>query len=151
MKMKLPYNIRKSFFKVLPMALLMGAPAMNSCKPDEPKPQITCSLTWNWNENLENAPTEEMVRFLADDKYTSEVHLMVSPTSVPSFTAATFHSARDTLQRLINVNPDKVRGYGNIYTNSTNGASLPFIDGSWYGMALEDSIWFAQNGWGINR
>ncbi len=146
-----PYNIRKSLFKILPMALLMGAPAMNSCKPDEPQYQITGIVVWNWNENLENAPNKDDVKNMADNEYISEIHIGLKPTEVPFFTAATFHAARDTLQNLINLNPDKIKGSGAIQPNPVNGASLPFPDSTRYGMAKEDSLWFTQNGWHVWR
>lgn len=146
-----PYNIRKSLFKILPMALLMGAPAMNSCKPDEPQYQITGIVTWYWNDSLKDAPTEDYIRNMADNEYISEIDIRLKPTEVPFFTAATFHAARDTLQNLINLNPDKIKGSGAIRPNPANGASLPFPDSTRYGMAKEDSLWFTQNGWHVWR
>lgn len=156
MKMKVPYNIRKSLFKILPMALLMCAPAMNSCKPEDGPgggsiPQITGIVTWYWNDSLKDAPTEDYIKSMADNEYISEIHISLKPQEVPFFTAATFRAARDTLQNLININPDKIRGRGEIRPNPINGASLPFPDSTRYGMASEDSIWFRQNGWRVYR
>lgn len=152
MKMKAPYNIYRSLLKVLPIVFLMGTPAMNSCKPDDTSDlHITGIATWNWNENLENAPTKEYIQGMADNEYISEIHIVLHPKEVPFFTGANFHAARNTLQKLIDINPDKIKGSGEICPNPVNGASLPFPDSTRYGMAKEDSIWFCQNGWHVWR
>ena len=144
MKLRLPYNIHKTLFKILPMSLLLGA-AVSGCKPDEPNIQATGLIIWNWNENLENAPDKKTVKAFADNEYVSEVHISMQPKNVPYFTGATFNAARDTLQKLIDINPDKVKGSGEIRVNPVNGATFLSPDSTMYGMAIDDSIWFVQH------
>lgn len=150
MKLKVPYNIKKTLFKVLPMALLMGT-AFSSCKPD-PEPWREVVIDWDWDDNLGWAPPKSVIKEHTDDKTVKTVFINLTSDNSTGYTPHNFHNARDTLQTRIDIDPNKVRGMGTIYVNDDNGAQLPDpMDWDNCGIALVDSLWFTANGWKVTR
>lgn len=149
--MKALNTISKSLVKILPWAMLLGAPAMNSCEKD-PIPTRTVVIDWDWHDNLGYAPPKSIIKEHTDDKTVKTVFINLTSDNSTGHTPRNFHNAHDSLQTRIDIAPSKVRGMGTIYVNSRNGAQLPDpMDWDNCGMALVDSLWFTANGWKVQR
>ena len=97
-------------------------------------------------------PSKETVRNYAKDKYVDTIFINVANSADSyCFGPGIFHEVRDTLQTRFDIAPKKVRGMGIIYVSPVNGAQLPGYDVGGTGMALQDSIWFANKGFQICR
>ena len=146
MNFKVPYSIRKSLIKILPF--MATAIMATSCH----KELYDVVINWNWKDNLGYAPPKEMIRNEINKKNVNTVFINLTSPNSTGYALRDFSDARDSLQTRLDIAPGRVRGMGTIYVNSNNGAHLP--DTTYYGtcgMALEDSLWFATNGWKIQR
>lgn len=146
MKFQVPYSIRKSLIKILPF---VATAIMSTACHKEPYDVI---IDWNWKDNLGYAPPKEMIQKEINKKNVNTVFINLTSPNSTGYALCDFSDARDSLQNRLDIAPSKVRGMGTIYVNSRNGAHLP--DTTYYGtcgMTLEDSIWFAANGWKIQR
>ena len=135
MKMKVPYNIRKSLARVLPFAMLMGVPVMNSC---EKEPGRTVTIDWDW----EHFPRSDTVKLCAKQKDVDSIILNLR--DYPSYTWSpwSFHNACDALEKVFNIAPNKTRGHGTIFVGSEGGAQMSSTEPGQgiSGMGLLDSI-----------
>ena len=152
MKSKQNYNIKTALLRVLPLVMLM-APA---CKKNrvEPTPEpkhYNVVIDWDWALSQGWAPPKDMVKKYTDDKYVDTVFIHTWSENTPGYGPKIFRRARDTLQTRFDIAPSKVRGSGDIYVSPNNGAQLPSYETPVAGMCLQDSVWFANNGWQILR
>jgi len=108
----------------------------------------TIYLKWGWNWRL---PPMDSVIFFAQKNSVKKIIMEVEPHNTAGWAPIVFHAGRDTLQKRIDVNPQKVRGAGTIYVGSF-GAQMPDpTETNKSGMAAEDSAFYVQNGWEIER
>ncbi len=148
MKLKVPYNIRKSLARVLPFAMLMGAPAMNSCKP-EPMREIV--VDYDWDNSVGLVPPKDLIKSYADDPKTEHVYINIIQRDTHGSTWEPRHykRARDSLQTCINIKPDKIRGTGVVKVGVDGAHINPDTLTKKYGMWESDSVWFTLNGWSV--
>jgi hypothetical protein len=146
MKTKFQYNIKRSLFRVLPMALLMGAPTLNSCEKD-PMPTRTVVIDWDWN----HLPSVDDVRKYVKQSDVKTVNLHILDYPSDGFTTDAFHRARDSLENRYFSVSSKVCGSGTIFINGDNGAHLTEINDDLMGMAYVDSLWYTSKGFNIRR
>ena len=166
MKFKIPYNIKRAAFGVLPLLMLMGATP--SCKKNrsvidsnEPTPpqieQHDDTIHWClWDNDYGSvAPSLDSVAYYTNDPTVRHLFINLIPTSdcviERTMSQYGFNVVRDTLQLCIDVAPAKVRGCG-IVKVGRDGAhihpdTLVYKRGMW-GL---DSLWFAQHGWKVER
>ena len=162
MKKKYKYNIKKSFLRLLPFGLLMAIACHKDSTPQptqdpNPTPVETYDivLPWSWDDMLGIAPPKDTIKFYANHPSVSSVsiHLMREGQFFnQTFHPTSFHKARDTLQSRIDINPEKVKGSGVVMVGS-DGAHVPPDTNNvhCHGMWLDDSIWFTEHGWAIER
>ena len=164
MKFKIPYNIKRAAFGVLPLLMLMGGTP--SCKKNrsvidsnEPTPpqieQHDDTIHWVWNGFMGLAPSIDSVAYYTNDPTVRYIYIdLVEPAGLGGSTRppAYFHMARDTLQTRIDINPSKVRGCG-VVKVGRDGAHIQPDDTLTpkRGMWEPDSLWFAQHGWRVER
>ena len=152
MKVKFPYSVRKSLVKILPLSLLMGM-AVACSKEKEPEPWREAVIPWMWGAGDGIAPPMDTVTFYANDptiKYIY-IHLMQVNTYGTTWEPIDFNRAHDSLQRRININPDKVRGKGVIKVGKDGAHIHPDTLTKKYGMWEPDSLWYTKNGWRVQR
>ena len=140
----------------MPLAFLMLV--NQSCKKDssqvgvtpEPDPyNVVIDCDWG---GADWVPSKETVRNYAKDKYVDTIFINVANSAHSyGYGPLIFREARDTLQTRFDIAPEKVRGMGIIYVSPVNGAQLQSYDVGGAGMALQDSIWFANKGFQIRR
>lgn len=146
MNFKVPYSIRKSLVKVLPLPLLMGM-AVACCKEKEPEPWREVTIDWNWDDDLGFAPPKAMIQREIDNPEIKTVKINLTKRNCGAYYPIMFHVARDSLQTRIDMNPNNITLYGTIFVNSENGAHLPDPTAILpNGMAETDSLWFATHG-----
>jgi len=137
------------------LALLMFV--NHSCKKDssqasvtpEPEPyNVVIDSDW---ASADWVPTKSTIRKYANDKYVDTIFINVANSAHSyCYGPLLFRLVRDTLQTRFDIAPNKVRGMGTIYVDPYHGAQLPNYDIE-PGMAIEDSIWFARQGFRIQR
>ena len=152
MKKKFPYSIHKSLVKILPLSLLMGM-TVACCKEKEPEPWREAVIPWMWGAGDGLVPPKDTVAFYANDptvKYVY-IHLMQVDTYGTTWEPRHFNRARDSLQTRIDINPDKVRGKGVIKVGNDGAHIHPDTLTKKYGMWEPDSLWYAKNGWRVQR
>lgn len=142
MKMKVPYNIRKSLARVLPFAMLMGVPAMNSC---EKEPGRTVTIDWDW----EHFPRSDTVTLCAKQKDVDSIILNLRDYNTTAWSPWGFNNSCNVLEKVFNIAPDKIRGRGTIIVGHEGGAQMSSTEPGQglCGMALSDSI--RLTGWGF--
>ena len=161
MKFKIPYNIKRAAFGVLPLLMLMGATP--SCKKNrsvidsnEPNPpqieQHDDTIHWDWRWCIGFAPSVDSVKYYTNDPTLRHIYIDIICEAVgSSLEPRHFRKARDTLQSRIDVNTSKVRYCGTI-TCGPDGAHIhPDTITKKYGMWEPDSVWFARNGLIVER
>ena len=139
----------------VPLAFLMLV--NQSCKKDssqvgvtpEPEPyNVVIDSDW---ASADWVPTKSTIRRYANDKYVDTIFINVANSADSyCFGPRFFSRIKDTLQTRFDIAPNKVRGMGTIYVDPYHGAQLPNYDIG-LGMAIEDSIWFARQGFRIQR
>lgn len=142
--MKALNTISKSLVKILPWAMLLGAPALNSCEKD-PIPTRTVVIDWDW----ENLPSVDAVRKYVKQSDVKTVNLHILDYPSDGFSTDGFHRAHDSLEnRYFSVSP-KVCGSGTIFVDGDNGAHLTEINTDLSGMLYVDSLWYTSKGFKI--
>lgn len=134
---------------------MLMAPACkkNRVEPILPEPEhYNVVIDWNWKDDLGLAPPVDTIRKYANKHYIDTIFINLTSPNSSGYVPAAFHQARDSLQKDIDIAPQKVWGKGTIYVSPTDGAQLP--DPAAFdccGMALVDSIWFTSRGWAVQR
>lgn len=143
MKFKVPYSIKKSLVRILPFATV--AVMVASCH----KEPYDVTIDWTWR----NPPDRELIKKYADDRNVKTIVLNLLPCTSGGFSPRAFRRARDSLEiNYFSISPHNTVGRGNIYVDEFNGAQLPDpYANNPCGMALEDSIWYANKGFTIVR
>lgn len=162
MKFKIPYNIKRAAFGVLPLLMLMGATP--SCKKNrsvidsnEPTPpqieQHDDTIHWDWNLPPPSIPSLDTVAYYTDNPTARYLYINLIPsnTTGTTYEPYVFRMVRDACQSLIDVNPDKVRYCGAIKVGRDGAHIHPDTITKKYGMWEPDSLWFAQQGISIIR
>lgn len=143
MKLKQNYSIKKALLRLLPLAMLMGAP---SCKKQPlPEPEHhNVVIDWDWSVVQDWAPPADMVKKYTNDKYVDTIFIKIY--SGKSYLAGpkTLRRSRDSLQKRLDLATHNViRGQGVILVDRY----LPNYEPQGPGMAVEDSAWFNSHGW----
>lgn len=153
MKLEQKYNIKNSLLHLLPFVLLFGATGCNKdrAKSNIPEPEpYNVVIDSDW-ASADWVPTKSTIRKYANDKYVDTIFINVANSADSYCIGPRFFSRiKDTLQTRFDIAPNKVRGMGTIYVDPYHGAQLPNYDIE-PGMAIEDSIWFARQGFRIQR
>lgn len=143
MKLKQNYSIKKALLRLLPLALLMGAP---SCKKQPlPEPEHhNVVIDWDWDLGQGWNPPHDMVKKYADNKYVDTVFIHTRSEHTHTLGPNAFRRARDSLQKTLDLATHNViRGRGVILVRRY----LPNYEPQGAGMAAPDSAWFNSHGW----
>lgn len=137
MKTKVPYNIKKSLVRILPFAMLLGAPAFNSCEKD-PMPGRKVAIDWDW----EHFPRSDTVELCAKQKDVDSIILNLRDYNTTAWSPWGFFHACNALEKVFNIAPKKIRGHGTIIVGRELGAQHPThnIEDEESGMSIYDSI-----------
>lgn len=107
---------------------------------------------WFKFQKLIRAPNMDSVVFYASKNSVKKIIMELEPYNSTGWAPGDFHRCRDTLQKRIDVNPQKVRGAGTIYVCEDTGAQMPDpYESEESGMAAVDSAWYVEHGWQIER
>jgi len=108
----------------------------------EPTYPDTVYLKWDWEWRF---PPMDSVIFFAQKENVLKIIIVLNKINSTGYTPKIFHRCLDSLQTRIDVNPQKVRGAGTIYTSCIRPDSITSLDG----MHRGDSIAFTQMGFDI--
>lgn len=134
---KVPYKLKR----LIPMLGLAGATLLpTACeKEDEPMHDVVLEFWVNTlGDNIEQLSIENIQKHI-DDKSVKNIYIkpIESKCDFSTCKTANLHSTRNYMQRRIDMSP-KNKGLGNFVF------PVGEID-------PQDSIWFVQNGWTINK
>lgn len=137
LKQKIPYNIRKSLVKILPWAMLLGAPVTTSSCGKDPMPTRKVVIDWDW----EHFPNSDTVRLCAKQKDVDSIILNLRDYNTTAWTPWLFNGICNELEKVFNIAPKKTRGHGTIIVGHEGGAQMQSTEpGQCSGMSLYDSI-----------
>lgn len=142
-----------NFGKVLSLAGLMAL--ANACgkdpvptpEPVVPTREVTIPWDWSWRW-----PPIDSIEYYSSQNDVKSIIMFLRYHTATGFTPEAFHRARDSLQRRIDIAPEKVRGKGEIIVNSHGGAHLSDHNATdTCGMAEIDSLWYTKQGFTVRR
>ena len=146
--------ILKALVQIAPLVLfvMLMAPACkkNKDEPTLPEPivQHDVVVDWNWDDGIGYAPPMDTIKKYAQDKYVNNIFINLTDPNSTGMGVKHFRRAHDSLQTRIDVAPTRVRGMGTIYPTR---ADIPDFDPFVIGMCIEDSLWFTNHGWAVQR
>lgn len=132
---KIKYNIKKA----LPVLAIAGAGLMTSCdKDDEPLHDVELEFFETPFDNNYDAVSIENIQKLSRDNSVQNIYMKVlDKNDYSGCFESNFKQLRKYMTERVNISP-KVHGRGNFNFPVGN-------------CAKEDSLWFVQQGWTINK
>lgn len=126
--------------------------------PDQPTDTITpivptreIVIPWCWSSGDGWAPWPDTIKYYAQQPDVKHVIIYMVPGSQSTWEPRFFNIARDSLQDRLNIDPIKVIGGGTVKVGRDGAHIHPDTLTKKYGMWEPDSLWFAINGWRIER
>ena len=139
--MKFKNIIPNNLKRLVPIAMLVGAPMLHTgCAKVEPEPQPTHDVEIEFdNRTADKILTFELLQNYANDKTIKTIYLV--PVKHWNGNAAhnITYMRNNFLEPRLNISP-KIRGRGDFDFKLGEASKVP-----------EDSLWYIQHGWTINK
>lgn len=124
-------------------------PTGDTIPPIVPTREIV--IPWCWSSGDGLAPWPDTIRYYAQQPDVKHVIIYMVPGSQSTWEPRHFNIARDSLQDRLNIDRIKVIGGGTVKVGRDGAHIHPDTLTKKYGMWEPDSLWFALNGWRIER
>jgi len=110
-------------------------------------------IPWAWGAGEGFAPKKDTIEFYAKDPTVKYVFIYLMPIQnfESTWEPRHFKRARDTLQTRLDIDSEKVHGQGIVKVGEDGAHIHPDTLTQKFGMWEPDSIWFATNGWRVER
>ncbi len=133
---KLPYKLKTA----LPILALAGASMVPaSCSNDDDEKDLKHDVELEWFNMYYDEITEINIAKHIKDPMVNNIYLkyLNKGALYTDYSGSTLHMLREALERRIILDPERVRGRGN----------LVFTPGECW---KSDSLWFVEKGWTVN-